>query len=271
MDIREKKEQDLQVNTSATLVESEKKVIIEAKNLGLYYPKLKKRSLFKRLYGKGGLDKGFWALRNLNFKVYEGEVVGVVGRNGAGKSTLSLVLSRIFEPDEGEVMINGKVSALLSLGGMFQQNMTGRDNTFYFGAFLGFSRSDIESMIPEIIDFSELGDFFDEPVATYSSGMKSRLAFSIASSIRPEILILDEILSVGDREFRQKCEDRLAGMMGSCKCIVLISHNLNSIKKMCKSCIWINKGSIHMIGDSETVLTQYKETIASNREARKNL
>lgn len=236
-------------------------IVVDVQNVGLFYPIHRKRSIFKRIVSKQKSGE-FWALRNVSFQCRLGDVVGVIGRNGAGKSTLSLLLSKIFEPDEGELIIDGTISALLSIGGMFRPNMTGRDNTYYFGAFLGFRRTQIDEMIDSIIDFSELGEFFDEPVGSYSSGMRSRLAFSIASSIQPDILVLDEVLSVGDRAFRQKCETRIHEMTKSCRAIIVISHSMGSIKKMCNKCLWLDSGKMVDYGDTEEIIDAYSESLA---------
>ncbi|MDK2970653.1 MAG: lipopolysaccharide transport system ATP-binding protein [Candidatus Sumerlaeota bacterium] len=237
-------------------------LVLEARDLGLYYPSSRRRTLFKRLHHRRKAGQ-YWALRNVSFQCMRGDVLGVIGRNGAGKSTLSLVLSGIFEPDEGTLITNGDVSALLSLGGMFQPGLSGRDNTYYFGSFLGFSRERMDAMIDEIRDFSELGDFFDEPIGAYSSGMRARLAFSIAASIEPDILLLDEVLSVGDSGFRKKCEARIQSMMAKCRCIVVISHSMPSIKAMCNRCLWLERGEVKACGDPADVIRQYEESFAN--------
>lgn len=240
-------------------------VVVDVRNLGLFYARQRRISLLKRFYGRPS-DNRFWALRNLSFQCQKGDILGVIGRNGAGKSTLSLVLSRIYEPDEGVVQIQGDVSALLSLGGMFQPTMSGRDNAYYFGAFLGLFRERMDQLIEGIKDFSELGEFFDEPVGSYSSGMRSRLAFSIASSIEPEILILDEVLSVGDFGFRKKCEDRLQQMMARSRCIIIISHSMGTIQRLCNKVLWIEAGHDVAIGTPDEIIPRYRAALKDRRE-----
>jgi len=248
----------------------DREVVVDVRHMGLFYPANRRRSILKRIHGSRKSGE-FWALRDITFQCHQGDVLGVVGRNGAGKSTLSLVLSNIFEPDEGEVSVDGEISALLSIGGMFKTNLSGRDNTYYFGAFLGFSRAQIEAMIEDILDFSELGEFYDQPVGTYSGGMRARLAFSIASSIQPDVLILDEVLSVGDAAFRAKCEDRVREMTRQCRCIIVISHSMGSVRKMCNRVLWLDHGQIRKIGPTSEVLTAYKEAVAADKQDQRGL
>lgn len=209
----------------------------------------------------GPKSRLLWALRNINLICHEGEVLGVIGPNGAGKSTLCLVLSQILDPDEGELTVRGKVSALLTLGAGFNKDLSGRMNILINAAFLGISRKVIESNMNRIIEFSELSEFIDQPVRTYSSGMRARLAFSVASTITPEILILDEVLGVGDRAFRRKSQKRLEQMMHESKLIIIVSHSSSFILQTCTHCLWLEKGAIRMHGKASDVVASYEAEI----------
>ena len=191
---------------------------------------------------KEGLQKDeFWALKDINFTVEPGEVVGIIGRNGAGKSTLLKILSRITPPTSGEVILRGRVGCLLEVGTGFQQELTGRENIFLNGAILGMSQSEIKKKFNEIVDFAEIEKFINTPVKHYSSGMYMRLAFSIAAHLDPDILIVDEVLAVGDIEFQEKCigkMDQIAKKEG--KTVLFVSHNLDAIRKLCHRCIFVN-------------------------------
>lgn len=198
-----------------------------------------------------------WALRGVSLELKEGQTVGVVGRNGAGKSTLCLILAKILTPDEGEANIDGTVSALVTLGSGFNSELTGRDNIMLYGSFLGIPREVVQSRIDEIIEFSELGDFIDEPIRHYSSGMKARLGFSIASVLEPDILILDEVFAVGDREFRQKSRKRLEEMMEKSRLIIIVSHTVPFLRGIATHCLWLEKGRVEQFGPAGPVLDAY--------------
>lgn len=203
-------------------------------------------------------SKEFQALKNVSFTIYEGETVGIIGRNGSGKSTISMLISGALPVDSGVLSIRGHVQ-LLSIGLGFQPKLTGRENVFINGALLGLQRRDIIARMPEIVDFSEIGEFIDEPVRTYSAGMRSRLGFAIATAVRPDILILDEVMSTGDAAFRRKADNRMAAMREQTKTIIIVSHNANTIRKMCTRVIWLNKGELMMDGMPEDVLPQYNK------------
>ena len=185
-----------------------------------------------------------WALRDVNLALYEGETVGIVGPNGAGKSTLCQVLAGILGPDEGSIAIRGRVTALMSIGAGFQIDLTGRKNVVLYGAYLGLSRPAIEAKVEEIVAFAELGDFIDEPIRNYSSGMRARLAFSTAAAIEPEILILDEIFAVGDAAFKQRCEAKMQDIMGQTKLIVIASHQRPLLQRLCSKFIKLEGGKV---------------------------
>lgn len=185
----------------------------------------------------------FKALNNVSFSISQGEAIGIIGANGAGKSTLLKVISRVIHPTKGRVFLRGRIAPLLELGAGFDNEMTGRENIFLNGAVLGFTRNDIKKRIERIIDFSGIDRFIDAPVRTYSSGMVARLGFAIATDIQPEVLILDEILSVGDAEFQQKSAARISEYHNKGSTILMVSHNMGSIKQLCDNVIWLEHGS----------------------------
>lgn len=206
-------------------------------------------------------DEEFWPLRNISFSVNSGESVGVIGKNGAGKSTLLQVLTGIYKPDEGIVVKNGNIG-LLQLGTGFHPELTGRDNIYLNGAILGLAREEIDSVYHAIIDFSELHDFIDTPLRNYSSGMVSRLGFSIAINIRPDILLIDEVLSVGDEGFRRKCSDKIEELRGAGRTIVFVSHSMGEVTTLCERAICLDHGKILFDGGSNEVSEFYLELIA---------
>lgn len=211
-------------------------------------------------------DDIFWALRNVSFTVNEGDSIGVIGHNGAGKSTLLQILTGIYKPDEGTVESRGKIG-LLQLGAGFQPELSGRDNIFLNGAILGLKKKEIEALYDSIVEFSELDRFIDMPVKNYSSGMATRLSFSIAINISPDILLIDEVLSVGDEHFREKSRLKLDEVRTAGKTIVLVTHNLAEIKKTCDRAICLNKGQIVFEGTGVDAVNYYLERI-KNEEKR---
>lgn len=196
-------------------------------------------------------------LDGLSFKVYKGERLGVLGFNGAGKSTLLKIISGIYEPTEGEIKINGKIAPLLALSAGFDKNYTGKNNIYLNGAFLSMTEDFIDEHYDEIVEFSELGESINYPVKNYSSGMKSKLGFSIATTIKPDILIIDEILSVGDIKFRKKSNEKIKSMMEEGVTVLLVSHSLKQIKDICDRCIWIENGKLLMEGETKEVVKAY--------------
>lgn len=201
----------------------------------------------------------FEALKNVSFEVGKGEVVGLIGHNGAGKSTMLKIISRIMKPTEGTVVVRGNVVPMLELGSGFDHDMTGRENIFLNGAILGYSEEFLKSKIQEIIDFSELAAFIDIPIRNYSSGMLARLAFSVASAVNPEILIVDEILGVGDADFQQKSQNRMMEMMGGGTTVLMVSHDINQIRQMCDRVVWIEKGQVIKVGKAEEICDEYSQ------------
>jgi ABC-type polysaccharide/polyol phosphate transport system ATPase subunit len=238
------------------------KAVVELRGLGVYF-RLQQRSrmsIRKALLG-GGLRRSapvIWALRDVDLTCHEGEVVGVIGPNGAGKSTLCLVLSRILEPDEGSVSVHGHVSTLLSLGAGFNRELSGRENILLNAAFLGIPRREIARRMDAIMDFADLGEFIDQPIRFYSNGMRSRLGFAIATSLDPEILVLDEVLSVGDRAFRAKSQARIEAMMARSRLIVIVSHAGAFLRSVCTHCLWLDRGRVRGFGPAAAVLDAYE-------------
>jgi lipopolysaccharide transport system ATP-binding protein len=206
------------------------------------------------------LEKGdeFWALRNIDLEIEEGEIVGIIGRNGAGKSTLLKILSQITAPTEGKIHVNGRMASLLEVGTGFHPELTGRENVYLNGAILGMSRKEVSKKFDEIVDFSEVEEFIDTPVKRYSSGMYVRLAFSVAAHLEPDILIVDEVLAVGDAEFQKKCIGKLQDASFSGRTVLFVSHNLGTIKSMCQKCAVLDQGSLVSIGRTETALEYFQ-------------
>lgn len=250
-------------NLHAECAAATEQPLIELRNIGVWYQLHSKRKLsLKQALLTGRFhDKPrvLWALRNVSAKFYKGQTVGIVGHNGAGKSTLCLVLSRILAADEGEATIRGKTTPLFGLGKGFNADQTGRANIFLYAAFLGIPRKQLLCKLDEIIAFSELGDFIDEPIFTYSSGMRGRLGFSVAAILEPEILILDEVLGPGDRQFRAKSRARIREMMEQSRLIVIVSHMLSFLRKTCTHCLWLDHGQVRMFGETELVLDAYED------------
>ena len=203
-----------------------------------------------------------WAIRNVSFTVRRGETLGIVGANGSGKTTLMLTLAGVLPPDEGLVRVFGTPS-LLTLGAGFDIELTGRQNIYLNAAYLGLSRRETTQLVDSIADFSELGEFIDVPLRQYSTGMRGRLGFSIVSNMRPDILLLDEALSAGDRTFQEKSRERLAELMQRAGAIVLVSHDLGFITKICARVAWMNQGRLQEIGPAEDVLPRYREAASA--------
>lgn len=202
--------------------------------------------------------KEFWALKDVSFEVQKGEVVGIVGRNGAGKSTILKIISGILKPTKGQVHVSGNIVPMLELGSGFDYDLTGRENIFLNGAILGYSKQFLEEKYDEIVEFSELGEFINIPIRNYSSGMVMRLAFSIATIVQPEILIVDEILAVGDENFQAKSRAKMKELMGGGTTVLFVSHMMSQIREMCNRVVWLDGGTVKMVGDVEEVCEAYK-------------
>ena len=199
----------------------------------------------------------FYALRNVSFQVAEGESVAIIGSNGAGKSTLLNMVAGLARPDEGSIHVRGRVAALLELGSGFHPDLTGIENVELNAALLGFNRKQLKERLPEIFEFAELGEFIREPIRTYSSGMVVRLAFSIAVHVDPAILIVDEVLGVGDSHFQEKCSDRIHKLRGEGKTLLCVSHSPAMIRQYCERAIWLDHGQVMLDGPASAVLERY--------------
>jgi lipopolysaccharide transport system ATP-binding protein len=202
-------------------------------------------------------DNGFWALRDISFELKEGEALGIVGRNGAGKSTLLKILSRITTPDEGRINITGRIGSLLEVGTGFHPELTGRENIFMNGVLLGMSRQEVARKFDEIVAFSGVEQFLDTPVKRYSSGMRVRLGFAVAAHLDPEILIIDEVLAVGDAEFQRKCLGRMNAVASEGRTVLYVSHQMDSILGLCSRTLWLEEGRIRMDGEPDAVVKKY--------------
>lgn len=226
------------------------------KSFKIYYDKastLKEHLLF----WKRNESELYTALKDINLDIKKGETVGLIGVNGSGKSTLLKLMTKIIYPTKGEIITHGKLTSLLELGAGFHQDFTGRENIYFNAAIFGLTRQEIDKRLNEIIEFSELGEFIDNPVRTYSSGMYMRLAFSIAINVDAEILLIDEILAVGDQHFQEKCFNKLQELKNSEKTIVIVSHSLDQIENLCTRAIWINNGLVEMDDTPSKVIPEY--------------
>lgn len=200
----------------------------------------------------------FVAVDRVSFDIKKGDVFGIVGLNGSGKSTTLKIISGILQPTKGTVAVNGVIAPLIELGAGFDMDLTARENIYLNGSVLGYSRKFMDSKFDEIVEFSEMRDFLDVPMKNYSSGMVARIGFAIATVTTPDILIVDEILSVGDFLFQQKCEQRINAMMNSDTTVIIVSHSIEQIERLCKHCVWLEKGKVKMIGDTAAVCEAYK-------------
>ena len=216
-----------------------------------------KEYIVQMLRGKIKYEE-FWALKNVSFEVERGEVVGIIGHNGAGKSTLLKVISGILKHTGGELEVHGNVVPMLELGSGFDHDLTGRENIFLNGSILGYSEKYLKEKYDQIVEFSELGKFIDVPIRNYSSGMLMRLAFSIATVVQPEILIVDEILAVGDAAFQEKSKTRMLELMGGGTTVLFVSHSLEQIREMCDRVIWLEHGQIKAIGATKEICDAYE-------------
>ncbi len=215
-----------------------------------------KEFVTRKLCGKLAYQD-FTALEHVSFSVERGETLGLIGRNGAGKSTMLKVISGILKPTEGSVVCRGNIVPMLELGSGFDMDLTGRENIFLNGAILGYSEAFLQEKYEEIVTFSELGQFIESPLRNYSSGMLARLAFSVASVVRPEILIVDEILAVGDATFQEKSRKRMLELMSGGTTVLFVSHDLKQVRQMCSRVVWLEHGRVRMLGDAEAVCGAY--------------
>ena len=242
----------------------EEKYIIEVNDLTIRFNLASEKvdnlkEYFVKLVKKELMFQEFLALKNINLKIKKGEAWGLIGTNGSGKSTLLKAISGIMKPYKGEVIVRGEIAPLIELGAGFDMNLTARENIYLNGTVLGHSKKFMEEHFDEIVDFAELHDFLDTPIKNFSSGMSARLGFSIATMVKPEILIVDEILAVGDFLFQQKCMERMSHMLEGGTTLLFVSHNIETVKKLCDHAAWLDHGVLKMAGEVETVCDAYME------------
>lgn len=218
--------------------------------------------IFTRKRGKQNQE--FWALKGINLEIQSGDTIGIIGRNGAGKSTLLKILSQITPPTTGKISMNGRVASLLEVGTGFNPELTGRENIFLNGAILGMSRNEIKSKFDQIVEFSEIGKFLDTPVKRYSSGMYVRLAFAVAAHLEPEILIVDEVLAVGDAQFQKKCLGKMSEVGESGRTVIFVSHNMAAIRSLCAKTLLLSQGEVVAFGKTEDIIEKYSDAFAEN-------
>ena len=240
----------------------DKELMVKVENLGIRFNLAKERVDSLKEYflkfTKGSLHfEEFWALDDVSLEIEKGDFYGLVGINGSGKSTLLKTIAGVFKPTRGSVTVNGTIAPLIELGAGFDMDLTARENIYLNGAVLGFSKKFMDDHFQDIVDFSELHDFLDVPLKNYSSGMVARIAFAIATVTDPDILIADEILSVGDYAFQEKCEKRMQELLDAGTTVIFVSHSIEQVKRMCNKATWIEKGKVIMTGDAETVCDAY--------------
>lgn len=221
--------------------------------------------MLKRPFGRANETESIWALQDVSFDADDGEVVGIIGRNGAGKSTLLKILSKITYPTSGNVTVNGLVAALLEVGTGFHDELTGRENIYLNGSVLGMRKREVEKHFEAIVDFSGVGEFLDTPIKHYSSGMRLRLGFAVAAHLEPNVLIVDEVLAVGDAGFQKKCIQAMEGMRNSGRTVLFVSHNLAAVENLCSRGIWIDAGKIRMDGGAKEVIMAYMSSFVGEQ------
>jgi len=237
---------------------------VELKNVEMHFNMSKEKleslkEYFLKLASRKLMFEDFVALDNISFEIKKGDVFGILGLNGSGKSTTLKVISGILDPTVGTVETDGVIAPLIELGAGFDLELTARENIYLNGSVLGFSKKFMDEKFDEIVEFSEMREFLDVPMKNYSSGMVARIGFAIATVTTPDILIVDEILSVGDFLFQQKCENRINQMLNDDTTVIIVSHSLDQIERLCKHCMWLEKGKIRMIGDASEVCKAYRE------------
>ncbi|WIE66323.1 ABC transporter ATP-binding protein [Curtobacterium sp. MCLR17_036] len=211
--------------------------------------------------GKKSVHEDFWALKDVSFEVPHGTTFGLIGKNGSGKSTLLKCLAKILWPEEGSITARGKQASLLEVGSGFHPELSGRENVFLNGSILGMSRKEVARKFDEIVSFSGVGHFIDQPVKNYSSGMYVRLGFSVAVAVTPDILVVDEVLAVGDATFQKRCREKFREMKQDGRTVILVSHSMSTVKDMCDEVAWLNQGDLKMIGKTKDVVAAYNKTV----------
>jgi ABC-2 type transport system ATP-binding protein len=248
--------------TTAPHVDRASEVILRVDDLSVVYRVTKERITSLKEYAirrarREVLTEEFWALRNVNLELNKGEVFGIVGSNGAGKSTILKVIAKVLRPSHGRVWVEGHVAPLLEMGAGFHPELTGRENVYLYGSLLGFTGSEMDEKLERIVDFAELWDFIDVPLRTYSTGMVTRLGFSIATDVQPDVLIVDEILGVGDESFQRKSRERMLGFCDGGSTVILVTHNRSLMESMCDRAMWLDHGETKMIGPAGEVANAY--------------
>ena len=235
-------------------------IAIEVKDVKVAYRSMKSFSI-RKSFGKIRQRRDYYeALKGVSFEVPKGKIVGIIGKNGSGKSTLLRTIAGVFSPDEGTVNTFGNRLSLLAIGIGFQANLSGLENIYLSGLLLGFTEKEIKERLPEIIEFSELGDFIYKPVQTYSSGMYSKLAFSITAILETDIMLIDEVLSVGDAKFKKKSYKKMKELiMDENRTVIIVSHNSDTIRNLCTSVLWLHEGEVRMMGNTDEVMDAYDE------------
>lgn len=236
--------------------------IIEVQDVSIMFNKSSEKvdsikEYFVRLMKHQLMFEEFWALKNIGLTIEKGDAVGIVGLNGSGKSTLLKIIAGVMKPTKGTVKVHGSVAPMIELGAGFDMDLSARENIYLNGAVLGYSRAEMNKKAESILDFAELWDFVDVPLKNYSSGMVARLGFSIATAHTPDILIVDEVLGVGDYKFQEKCENRINEIVDTGATVLFVSHSIQQVKKLCKHAVWLNKGQQMMYGDIEEVCAAY--------------
>ncbi len=237
-----------------------KKIAVTVKDLHITYRGLKKTSIRASWKNFGNKIELFHALKGVSFEIEEGKILGIIGTNGAGKSTMLRAIAGIFSPDKGKIDLHGNTISLLSIGVGFNKKLTGRENIFLSGMLLGFSEDDIRKKEKDIIEFADIGDFIDKPVKTYSSGMYSKLAFAITAILETDIMLIDEVLSVGDAKFKEKSYNKMKELISDeHRTVIIVSHSLDTIEELCDEVLWLNEGEVVKIGKPKDILPEYRE------------
>lgn len=240
--------------------EINRSVAIDVKNVSISYKILNNTTIRNSFLKKKKRNEVFDAVKNLSFSLEEGEILGIIGKNGSGKSTLLRAIAGVFSPNEGSIELMGRSVSLMALGVGFKDSLSGRENIMLSGLLLGFSEKEIEDKIQEIIDFAELGDFIERPVRTYSSGMHSKLAFSITAMLETDIILIDEVLSVGDEHFRKKSLKKMKELINDKqRTVIIVSHSIETLKELCDQVMWLHEGEMREIGAPEIVLKHYSD------------
>lgn len=238
----------------------DKKITVTVKNLHVTYKGLKKTSIRASWKNFGHKKELFHALKGVSFEIEEGKILGIIGKNGSGKSTMLRAIAGIFSPDKGKIDLHGNTISLLSIGVGFNKKLTGKENIYLSGMLLGFSEEQVREKEKEIIDFADIGDFINKPVKTYSSGMYSKLAFAITAILETDIMLIDEVLSVGDVKFKEKSYNKMKELISDeHRTVIIVSHGLGTIKELCNEVLWLHEGKIMEIGNPAEVIAHYEE------------